>query len=118
MNLLLVPVPPQATTGCGPTSPAVSGFDSRQGRCLNLVPDRSQPMKSFLQNNLLGLTLLRSVVLHAGAAFLGHAQVDPPQLKAVQSGRASISLRSSVAAGPKPTKGIAPENNQRPEKPK
>lgn len=40
--------------------------------------------------------------------MLAHAPVEPPKLKGMQSGRASISLRSSVAAGPRPRQGVSP----------
>lgn len=63
-------------------------------------------MIRFIQQHLFGVVLLLSVGLHGAAAFLGHA-TESPKLKPVQAGRASISLRSSVSAGPKNAEQVA-----------
>src|SRR5262245_34730864 len=47
------------------------------------------------------MMLSLSVLLHAGAALFGHQRVEPPKLLPIKSGRASISLRSSIGASPK-----------------
>lgn len=65
---------------------------------------------NFVDRYLFGLSMLFSVCLHGGVAaivivvgMLAALANEAPTPKAVQSGRASISLRSSVAAGPKPS---------------
>jgi protein TonB len=62
---------------------------------------------TLLQQHLFAAILVVSVALHAAAGYLGYSPIQPPKLKPVQSGRASISLRSTVAAGPKSGKGAS-----------
>lgn len=66
-------------------------------------------MFAFLKRHLFALMLCLSLGLHAGAAWLGRGRDELPRLLPVQSGRSSVSLRSSVSAGPRPGQGALPE---------
>jgi protein TonB len=59
----------------------------------------------YCKRQLFPLMLVLSVLLHAGAAWVGVVNIQPPSLITPQAGVASISVRSSVAAGPKPSDG-------------
>lgn len=60
-------------------------------------------MGTLIYRNLFGVMFLASVLVHGGAALLGHTETATPKLKAVVAGRASISLRALASTGPKPT---------------
>ena len=65
-------------------------------------------MRTLLERHLFTIMLGLSVVLHAGALCVGRDEsvIEPPRLLPVQAGRTSISLRSSMAAGPRPESGL------------
>lgn len=83
-------------------------------------------MMRFFDRYLFSLSLAFSVFLHASVVVVliligivaAVLAVEPPKLKSVQRGRASISLRSSVAAGPKPSQAVASIAPPAPEKPR